>query len=137
MADRINTPESSSGPSLTALVAGIVNDLQRLLRQELQLARTEVRQEWDKTKTAASSMAAAAGLAAVAGLLLCLMVVYILHELAGLPLWGSFGIVGGVLALFSLLLFAVGRAKASEVHVIPPKTVETLKEDVQWIRNQT
>jgi hypothetical protein len=137
MADRINTPESSSGPSLTALVAGIVNDLQRLLRQELQLARTEVRQEWDKTKTAASSMAAAAGLAAVAGLMLCLMIVYILHELAGLPLWGSFGIVGGVLALFSGLLFAVGRAKASEVQVIPPKTAENLKEDVQWIRNQT
>jgi len=137
MADRINTPESSSGPSLTALVAGIVSDLQNLLRQELQLARTEVRQEWDKTKTAAGSMAAAAGLGAVAGLLLCLMVVSILHELAGLPWWGSFGIVGGVLALFSLLLFAVGRAKASEVQVIPPKTAENLKEDVQWIRNQT
>jgi MFS family permease len=137
MADRINTPEPSSGPSLTALVAGIVNDLQNLLRQELQLARTEVRQEWDKTKTAAASMAAAAGLGAVAGLLLCLMLAALLHEEAGLKWWHSYGIVGGVLALFSLLLFAVGRAKASEVHVIPPKTAETLKEDVQWIRNQT
>jgi len=137
MADRIDTPESSSGPSLTGLVAGIVNDLQRLLRQELELARTEVRQEWDKTKTAASSMAAAAGLAAMAGFLLCLMVAALLHEEAGLKWWHSYGIVGGVLVLLSLLLFAVGRAKASEVHVIPPKTAENIKEDVQWIRNQT
>jgi MFS family permease len=137
MADRINTPEPSSGPSLTALVAGIVNDLQRLLRQELELARTEIRQEWDKTKTAATSMVAAAALGAMAGLLLCVMIVALLAEEAHLKWWWSFGIVGGVLALFSLLLFAVGRAKASEVRVIPPKTAETLKEDVQWIRNQT
>ena len=48
---------SESPPSLTALVGGIVNDLQQLIRQELQLARTEVKQEVDKVRTAAVSRA--------------------------------------------------------------------------------
>jgi hypothetical protein len=128
---------SESPPSLTALVGGIVNDLQQLIRQELQLARTEVKQEVDKIKTAAVAMAAGAGMAGVAGLLLCLMLVYILNELAGLPVWGSYGIIGGVLAVFSGLLLAIGRAQASDVQVIPPQTAETMKENVQWIKNQT
>jgi hypothetical protein len=128
---------SESPPSLTALVGGIVNDLQQLIRQELQLARTEVKQEWDKTKTAAVSLAAGAGMACVAGLLLCHMVVYILNEEAKLQLWVSYGIVGGVLVVFSGLLLAIGRAKATDVHVVPPQTTETMKENVQWIKNQT
>jgi len=134
MADPSGT---ESPPSLTALVGGIVNDVQQLIRQELQLARTEVKQEWDKTKAAAVSLAVGAGMAAVAGLMLCHMVVYILREEAGLPVWGSYGIVGGVLAVFSGLLLAIGRAKATDVQVIPPKTAETMKENVQWIQNQT
>jgi hypothetical protein len=134
MADPSGT---ESAPSLTALVGGIVNDLQQLIRQELQLARTEVKQEVDKAKAAAVSLAAGAGMACVAGLMLCHMVVYILHEVAELPVWGSYGIVGGALAVFSGLLLAIGRAKASDVQVIPPKTAETMKENVQWIQNQT
>jgi hypothetical protein len=68
--------------------------------------------------------------------MLCHMVVYILHELADLPVWGSYGIEGGVLAVFSGLLLAIGPAKASDVQVIPPKTAETMKENVQCLQNQ-
>jgi Flp pilus assembly protein TadB len=139
MADRISgatTPVEETNPSMTSLVSGIVADLQRLLRQEMELARTEVRQEWDKAKTAAGALAAGAALFAVAGLLLCFMFVHLVHYF-GVPLWGCFGIVGGVLLLAGVVLAGTGYARARSVHVVPPQTVETLKENVQWIKNQT
>lgn len=136
MADRINAADPS--PSMTQLVGGIVTDMQTLLRQEIRLAKCEVQQEWDKTKTAAESMAAGAGLLTVAGLLICFALVYVLQAVApGLPIWACFAIVGVVLGIIGGILVGVGRAKASEVNVIPAQTAETMKENVQWLKNQT
>jgi len=84
-----------------------------------------------------SSLAVGAALLALGGVLLCFAVVYVLHEVAGLPLWASFLIVGGVITGLGAVLFFIGRAKAGQVNVIPPQTAETMKENVQWIRNQT
>jgi len=141
MTDRIPTEAvrtpAEGGPSLTSLVSGIVTDLQQLVRQELALAKREVQQEWDKTKTAASSMAAGAGLLVLGAVLLCFMLVYLLHEVAGLNLWLSFLIVGGVITGAGAALLAIGWAKGREVRVIPPQTAETIKENVQWLKNQT
>ncbi|HKI37771.1 MAG TPA: phage holin family protein [Gemmataceae bacterium] len=134
MNDRIPT---ESPPSMAALLGGIVNDLQALIRQEIALAKSEMVREWDKAKTAASSLAVGAALLALGGVLLCFAVVYVLHEVAGLPLWASFLIVGGVITGLGAVLFFIGRAKAGQVNVIPPQTAETMKENVQWIRNQT
>jgi len=136
MADRINLNDSPA--SVTQLVGGIVADLQTLLRQELTLAKTEIRQEWDKTKTAAGTMAAGATVLMLAGLLICFAIVYLLNFLApNLPLWACFGIVGVALALIGGILIGIGQSKASEVNVIPPQTAETMKENVQWMQNQT
>jgi hypothetical protein len=144
MTDRINTPAppppaptaAEGQPSLTSLVSGIVSDLQTLIRQEVQLARTEVKQEWDKAKAAAGAMAVGAGLLLVGGFLLCFFVVYLINY-AGVPLWGSFLIVGGVFALLGLLLLGLGYARASRVNVVPPQTAQSLQENVQWLKNQT
>jgi len=146
MADRMNMPPGSpppaaiseTSPSLTSLVGGIVDDLQRLVRQELQLAKTEIQQEWEKTKTAAASMAGGVILLGLGAVLLCFMFVYLLAAyVTAIPLWAWFGIVGGVLALGGGLLVAIGRSTASAINVVPPQTAETLKESVQWMKNQT
>jgi uncharacterized membrane protein YqjE len=132
--DRIHT---DTGPSLTSLVSGIVADLQKLVRQEIQLARTEVKQEWEKTKTAAGAMAAGVALLSLGVIVLCGMVVALLKEFTALPLWACCAIVGGALAVLGVLLLVIGRAKANQVHVIPQQTAETMKENVQWMQNQT
>jgi uncharacterized membrane protein YdcZ (DUF606 family) len=146
MADRINAPAgvpppgttSETSPSLTSLLSGIVDDLQRLIRQELQLAKTEMQQEWEKTKTAAASMAAGVGLLGLAAVLLCFFFVKLLAAyVTAVPEWAWFGIVGGALALGGGLLIAAGRATATHINVVPPQTAETMKENVQWMKNQT
>jgi hypothetical protein len=134
MADRITT---DSSPSMASLLGGIAGDLQTLVRQEITLAKTEMLREWDKAKTAASSMAVGAAVLALGGFFLCVTVVCMLAEVAKLPWWASFLIVGGALAVLGLVLFYTGKKKAAQVHVIPPQTAETMRENVQWIRNQT
>jgi hypothetical protein len=134
MADRI---PADTSPSVASLLGGIVSDLQTLIRQEVTLAKTEMIREWDKAKTAAGAMAAGAAVLALGAVLLCLTVVCVLREVAGLPWWASFLIVGGVLAGLGAVLFFTGRNRAARVNVIPPQTAETMRENVQWIRNQT
>jgi hypothetical protein len=136
MPDHIDAADSPA--SIAGLVGGIVTDLQTLIRQQLLLAKSEMRQEWDKTKSAASSMVAGASLLAAAGLLLCFAMVYLLATVAtGLPLWACFGIVAVVLGLIGGILVAAGRNQATDIHIVPPQTAETLRENAQWLRNQT
>jgi Flp pilus assembly protein TadB len=122
---------------MASLLGGIVSDIQTLVRQEMTLAKTEMLREWDKAKTAAGAMAAGAVVLALSGVLLCVAVVCVVHEVVLLPWWASFLIVGGVLAVLGAVLYYIGRNKAAQVHVIPPQTAETMRENVQWIRNQT
>jgi hypothetical protein len=141
MADRIShltTPETGgSTPSLATLVGGIVSDLQTLIRQELQLARREVQAEFDKAKFGIVFLAAGIGLLAPAVLSLLFMLDYLLKEYTTIPLWGCFGIVGAGFLLLGGLLIAAGVAKVRQVHLVPPQTAETMKENVEWLKNQT
>jgi hypothetical protein len=128
-----------SPPSITSLLGGIVDDVRTLVRQEIALARRELRQEWDKAKAAFGSIAVGAAMLAFSGLLGVFMLVHFLHWVTGeaLPLWGCYGIIGGSVALIGASLLFFGAHKAADIHVVPPRTAETMKENVQWIKNQT
>jgi len=134
MADNLQTETS---PSITGLVDGIITDAQRLMRQELALARTEIQEEWNKTKTAAAALGAGIVIATLGGIFLCLMLVFLLNWLTELPLWGCFGIVGGLFALLGAIMIYAGKSQAESINFVPQQTVETMKENVQWIKNQT
>jgi thiamine transporter ThiT len=124
-------------PSMASLVGGIVHDAQQLIQQEILLARREMQQELDKTKTAAVSFGAAVTVLGLGAILVCFMLVYMLHEVAGLPLWGSFAIFGAGFVLGGGILFTVAKNKASAISMVPRQTVETMRENVQWLKNQT
>jgi len=128
---------TDSPPSMAALLGGIVNDAQNLIRQEVQLARTEVRQEWDKTKAAAQTFTAGMILLVFGAIFLGLAIGFVLHEVVGLPLWASFLILGGPLSLVGAGLLYSARNQAGQIQVIPPQTVATLRENVQWIQHPT
>jgi hypothetical protein len=65
------------------------------------------------------------------------MLVHLLYALTGLPLWGCYAIVGGVLLSAGLIILYTGKKTAEEIKVVPEETVETLKENAQWIKEQT
>jgi hypothetical protein len=123
-------------PSLAQLLTGIVNDAKELLRQELALAKHEIREDLRKTKMAMLSLGIGIGVAAIGGLLLILMLVHLLNALAGLPLWACYGIVGGLLLIMGGVLFLIAKHTIARIDVVPPQTVETMKENVQWIKER-
>jgi Putative Actinobacterial Holin-X, holin superfamily III len=125
-----------SEPSLAQLLTGIVNDATELLRQELALAKYEIHEDLRKVKTAMLSLGIGIGVAAVGGLLLILMLVHLLNALAGLPLWACYGIVGGVFAIIGGVLLLIGKNTIARIDVVPPQTLETMKENVQWIKER-
>jgi hypothetical protein len=120
---------------MASLVGGIISDAERLVRQEIALARREMQLEFDKAKEASVALAAGAGVCTIGTVFLGLMVVFLLHELGGLPLWASFLIVGGALAIVGAILLYAGILKFREVSLVPPQTAETLQENVQWLQN--
>jgi hypothetical protein len=126
-------------PRLSTLVGEIVSDAQSLIRKELHLARTEMTQEAHKAKDAAISLGAGAGMLAWGTALLTLMVVFLITWATNgaIPLWGSFGILGGIFLIAGAILFFVARSRAGDIHLVPPQTAQTLSENMQWIKNRT
>lgn len=144
MADTTCSVQTTAGPanpepSLSSLVTGIVHDAQALMKQEVALAREELKQEVTKTTQVALAFAAGAGVAALSVLFLLLAVAFLITWASAdrIPLWGSFGIVGIVLGVVGGILLYSGRNRAEQIHLIPRQTVETMRENVQWIKTQT
>jgi len=123
---------------MSTLVGGIVEDAQQLMRQELALARREIQEELNKAKAAAASFALGAAVLFFGGLLLCFMLAYLITWVAQdwIPLWSSFAICGGSLTILGIVLLVAARHRASAISLVPKRTVETMRENVQWIRNQ-
>ena len=130
-----DTPPGT-GFGLMNLLTGILDDAKLLMRQEAQLLRAEVKLELSKAGRAASGFGIGAVLGAVGALFLLLMLVHGLHEWTGLPLWGSYGVVGGMLAGVGLTLILRARSLAGTVHTTPRRSLHTMKENVQWIKER-
>jgi hypothetical protein len=130
-----SSPRSET--SVATLIGGIVNDAKDLLINEFTIAKLEVQQEMRKTKSAALAFAVGAGVVGIGGLFLVLMCVHGLVVLLDIPLWGSYGLVGGLLFLVGTLLLVRGKQTAEQIDVIPPKTASTLRDNAQWIKEQT
>ncbi|HEV3080695.1 MAG TPA: phage holin family protein [Gemmataceae bacterium] len=128
--------QTSPEPSVTGLVTGIVQDVQQLMQQQLALFKHEIKENLQRSKEAAVLMGLGIGIGSVGGLLLFFMLVYLLNwAFAGLPLWACYLIVGVLAAgIGGGLLFAAIR-KLQSVSAVPEKSIEALKENVQWIRN--
>jgi len=128
-----NDLRTDAEPSVTTLVTGIIHDAQRLIEQQLNLFRQEVREDLRKTKEASYFLGVGLAVCFLATLLVMLMVPLLLSWLwPTLPLWGSFGIVGGVLAVVGAALVFTAVRQFESFNPLPDQTVAALRENVQW-----
>ncbi len=123
--------------SVATLLSGIVGDAQELVRKEIALARQEIREEIGAAKDAGIRLAIAGVVLAVGGLLLVLTLAQALADLLDWPVWAGYGLVGVVLAIVGTILFSSAQKRMQEIHPLPEKTVATLKENVEWIKDRT
>jgi hypothetical protein len=128
-------PTISDTKSIGQLIGDVSDDLSRLFRQEVELAKAEVRAEASKAGKAAGMLGGAGVAAHMAALLLSLAVMFALG--AVMPLGWAALIVTVVWALVAAVLYSSGRAEMRTVSPVPKRTVETLKEDAQWLKHPT
>ena len=126
---------SKDDRSLGELFAELAREMTTLVSQEVQLAKTEMSQK-------ASRMAKDIGFLVVggavvyAGFLAIMAAVIILLAAAGVPWWLSALLVGLVVAGVGYFLIQKGRQALAREDLTPRQTVETLKEDTQWAKEQ-
>ncbi len=128
-----NDLQTDSRVSVTALVTGIVHDIQDLLRQQFALFKHEIANDINKAMEAALSMALGVGLTILGALAFFLMLVHLLNWSTNLPLWGCYGIVAGVLFLLGGTLILAGKAKFESVHPLEDDSARALKENIQCL----
>lgn len=120
--------------SLGDIVSSVTQDISTLIRQEMDLAKTELKEEVTKAGKGAGLLGGA-GLAGYFVLLfVSLTALFALDE--GLPLWVSALIVTAVWAVVAAVLALTGRKAIQESNPQLPKTQQTLKEDAQWATAQ-
>ncbi len=121
--------------SLGDLFSDLSRETTTLVRQEVQLAKAELTQS--ATEAARGiGMLAAGGAVAYAGLLfLLLAIVFGLIE-AGWDAWLSALVVGLVVVAIGAFLVLRARESLKPANLAPKKTVETLKEDAEWAKEQ-
>lgn len=131
-----NKKSGKEQPEITTLLKEVGQDIEKLFGQQIDLLRTELRQELAQTKNAVLSLGTGAGLAAAGGFLSTLMVVHGLHRATGLPLWACYGLVGGFLGAAGGTLLAQGWKGLAGLQFPPPETARALKEDFQWLQGK-
>jgi len=123
--------------SIGTLVSSIVGDVQTLARQEIALAREEIKEEIDTAKNAAIKLGIAAGVLTVGALFLLIALALGIAALFDWPAWAGFAVVGVIFAIVGGVMLYLGQKDAKEIKPVPEKTVETMKENVEWIKDRT
>ncbi len=116
------------------LVSDVVSDISTLFRQEVALAKAEMREEVKKAGKGARMFAAAGGAGYFVLLFALLAVMFGLGEVMALG-WAAL-IITVVLGAVAAVLALRGRSTVRAVHPTPAQTVETLREDVQWAQGR-
>lgn len=120
--------------SLGDLFARLTADLSKLVRDEVELAKVEINETVSNARTAGVSFGAAGVLGLMAFVLLSFAAAWGLAEVVATGV--AFLIVGGAYGLVALALVALGRQRLKAVKPVPEQTVETIKEDVAWAKQQ-
>ena len=129
--DRVTTQSEDSAAQVRAaaaspgeLAAEVAKDMSTLVRQEVALATAELRQE---AKTAGTAFGAFGG-AGFAG--------YFVLVFASLAMMWALGSTMALGAVVAGVLALLGRSKLRAFNPKPERTIETVKEDVQWAKTR-
>lgn len=122
--------------SIGELFGQLTQDMTLLVRQEIQLARTEMGDKLSRFSTNLISVLAGGFVAYLGGLALVACVILALRDLANISLAVSALIVGAILAIIGWIMLQRGLKEMKRVDMAPRRTVETLKDDVQWAKEQ-
>lgn len=122
------------GRSVGQLLRDLADDVTRLIRDELALARSEASDNLHRMITAVISIVGGAllGLAALMVLLDAVVMGLSNH----MPDWLAAVIVGGVVGLVGLILVYKGQKDLGAGSLTPHRTAESVRKDIHLVKEQ-
>ncbi|MEE1930303.1 phage holin family protein [Streptomyces sp. TRM 70351] len=121
--------------SVGELLSAVTSDAQKLFRQEVELAKTEIRQEATKAGKAAGMFGGAGFAGYMTALFGSLAAVFGLANVMDWA-WAAL-IITAVWAVVGVVMYLKARSEMEKVNPKPERTVESLKEDAEWARHPT
>ena len=119
--------------SLLEVLHDIVSNIQEIGRSEFRLAKSEIKEQVSKAAKPAATLAMGIVLAMYAFGFMLLTIVYVMATVVSA--WLAALLVTAVVAVVALVLVTAGKDRLKRVKP-PEKTIETVKENVEWAKNQ-
>jgi uncharacterized membrane protein YqjE len=130
------TERADYGRSIPRILSELISQFTTLVRQESELARTEMS---EKIGSAVMGLVMAVGAAILllpALVILLMAGVYGLSEGAQWPMWMSALVVGGAAFIIGLIVVAIGASRLKPSALKPEKTIKQLQEDAAMAKRQ-
>jgi hypothetical protein len=132
MATRVRPPAAEER-SLGDLFSEMTQQLQVLMRKEIELAKVEAKEQVSQAGKTAAIFGAMAVVGLIAALILAMAAAWGLAEV--MPVGLAFLLVGVVLLIVTLALLQSGKKRAAALRPVPAQTIATVKGDVDEAKN--
>jgi hypothetical protein len=131
---RLNENRSMENRPLGDLFGDLATDMSNLVRQEVTLAKVEITQKAKYVGRNVGYLVIGGAVAYAALLAIIAAIIMLLAKV--LPNWGSALIVGVVVGGIGWMLIGKAMMALQKADLTPRETVETLKEDATWMKEQ-
>jgi membrane protein len=128
MQDKAKATEKSLGE----LIHDVTENVSELVRSEVALAKSEMRDSMAKMTAAGAMFGAAAVLAVIA--LAVLVTAGVLALSMVVQPWAAAVIVGFILLIGAATFAMIGKSKAKHVSVMPERTIQNVRADVDVVK---
>ncbi|HEV8203418.1 MAG TPA: phage holin family protein [Pyrinomonadaceae bacterium] len=130
----MNENRSLENRPLGDLFGDLAAEMSNLVRQEVALAKVEVAQKAKYVGRNVGYLVVGGAVAYVALLAIVAAIIMLLAKV--LPDWGAALLVGVVIGVVGWLLIGKAMMALQNADLTPRETVETLKEDATWMKEQ-
>lgn len=127
-----SNPESRS---LGELLRDLAHDTTTLVRQEMQLARTEAQDKLQQTVIAVMALVSGALIAFAALFILLMALIDALVALGLERVWADLA-VGGAVAILAFILVRKGQHELSTAQLAPERTAANMRKDFNLVKEQ-
>jgi hypothetical protein len=126
------TTPTNDDRSITQILRDILQDVGRIVRDEVQLAKAEFGEKAVRLRSAGAALATAA----ITGLLatLCIVTACIAALALVMPVWLAAVIMAVLLGAIAGIAFSKGTRQWKHTDLRPHRTISTLKDDVEWAK---
>src|SRR5687768_2215081 len=119
---------------LGELFSDLVTETTTLVRNEVALAKVEITQKATKIGTNIGSLVIGGAIGYAALLAFCAATILLLDRI--MPAWLAALLVGAIVACVAWMLISKAVTALRNMDMKPQETIESVKEDAQWIKDQ-